>query len=88
MSLAGPGVVAILHDLLLEARDDFYESHNREHMPERTAIPGFGRRRRYIARAGAPECFNLYEADRFEVLGGAASQGARASACAIWGLVS
>ena len=41
MSLAGTGVVAIWHDLLPEAKDDFYEWHNREHMPERVGIPGF-----------------------------------------------
>jgi hypothetical protein len=70
MSLAGTGVVAIWHDLLPEAKDDFYEWHNREHMPERTAIPGFRRGRRYIATTGSPEYFNLYEADIPEVLGG------------------
>jgi hypothetical protein len=70
MSLAGLGVVAIWHDLLPEARDEFYEWHNREHMPERAGIPGFRRGRRYVAIAGAPEFFNLYEADSPEVLGG------------------
>ena len=63
MSLAGKGVVAIWHDLLPEAKDDFYEWHNREHMPERVGIPGFRRGRRYIAISGAPEFFNLYEAE-------------------------
>ena len=71
MSLCGTGVVAIWHDLLPEAKDAFYEWHAREHMPERVAIPGFCRGRRYIASAGAPEYFNLYEADNPEVLGGA-----------------
>lgn len=71
MSLAGTGVVAIWHDLLPEAKADFYEWHNREHMPERVAIPGFRRGRRYLASAGAPEYFNLYEADTPEVLAGA-----------------
>lgn len=70
MSLAGMGVVAIWHDLLPEAKDDFYEWHNREHMPERVGIPGFRRGRRYVAVGGAPEFFNLYEADSPEVLGG------------------
>ena len=37
MSLAGSGVVAIWHDLLPEAKADFYEWHDREHMPERVA---------------------------------------------------
>ncbi len=40
MSLAGMGVVAIWHDLLPEARAEFYEWHNREHMPERAGTPG------------------------------------------------
>ena len=71
MSLCGTGVVAIWHDLLPEAKDAFYEWHAREHMPERVDIPGFQRGRRYIATAGAPEFFNLYEADNPEVLGGA-----------------
>ena len=70
MSLAGTGVVAIWHDLLPEAKSDFYEWHNREHMPERVSIPGFRRGRRYLAIEGTPEFFNLYEADAPEVLGG------------------
>jgi hypothetical protein len=70
MSLAGTGVVAIWQDLLPDAKDDFYEWQNREHMPERVGIPGFRRGRRYIAAKGAPEYFNLYEADSPEVLGG------------------
>ena len=70
MSLAGLGVVAIWHDIAAEARDDFYEWHNREHMPERVGIPGFSRGRRYIAIEGAQEYFNLYEADSAEILGG------------------
>jgi hypothetical protein len=69
MSLAGTGVVAIWHDLLPEAKDDFYEWHNREHMPERAGIPGFRRGRRFIALNAGPEYFNLYEADTVEVLG-------------------
>jgi hypothetical protein len=62
--------VCIWHDLLPEARDDFYQWHNREHMPERVGIPGFRRGRRYGAVEGSPEYFNLYEADSPEVLGG------------------
>ena len=70
MSLAGRGAVCIWHDLAPEATDEFYQWHNREHMPERVAIPGFLRGRRYIAVAGAPAYFNLYEAESAEVLGG------------------
>ncbi len=70
MSLAGRGVVCIWHDLAPEATDEFYQWHNREHMPERVGIPGFLRGRRYIAVAGAPAYFNLYEAESADVLGG------------------
>jgi hypothetical protein len=70
MSLAGLGAVAIWHDLLPAAKDDFYDWHNREHMPERVGIPGFRRGRRYVAISGAPEFFNLYEADSPEILAG------------------
>src|SRR5437868_312042 len=70
MSLAGLGAVCIWHDLLPEARDHFHQWHNREHMPERVGIPGFRRGRRYVAIAGTPKYFNLYEADSAEVLGG------------------
>jgi hypothetical protein len=69
VSLAGLGAVCIWHDLLPEAVDEFYQWHNREHMPERLAIPGFRRGRRFVAVAGAPTYFNLYEADNAEVLG-------------------
>jgi hypothetical protein len=70
MSLIGRGIVAIWHDLLPEARDEFYEWHGREHMPERLDIPGFRRGRRYVALQGAPEFFNLYEADDAQVVSG------------------
>ena len=70
MSLAGQAVVAIWNGIAPEGRIEFYEWHNREHMPERVGIPGFRRGRRYIARYGTPEYFTLYEADSAEVLVG------------------
>jgi hypothetical protein len=70
MSLAGMGIVALWHDLVPDAKEEFYEWHNRERMPERVGIPGFRRGRRYVAVNGAPEFFVLYEADSPEVLGG------------------
>jgi hypothetical protein len=70
MSLAGMGAVAIWHDLLPEAKDEFYEWHNREHMPERVGIAGFRRGRRFAAVHGEPEFFVLYETDSAEVLSG------------------
>jgi hypothetical protein len=70
LSLAGLGAVAIWHDILPAARDEFHEWHNREHMPERVGIPGFHRGRRYAVIGSGPEYFNLYEADSVETLAG------------------
>jgi hypothetical protein len=70
MSLAGEAVVAIWNGIRPEARQEFYEWHCREHMPERAAVPGFRRGRRLIAERGRPEWFTLYEVDRPETLAG------------------
>lgn len=61
MSLLGNGVVAIWNDITDEGRANFYEWHNREHIPERLGVEGFLRGRRYVAREGAPQYFTLYE---------------------------
>jgi hypothetical protein len=70
MSLAGEAVVAIWNGIRPEARQEFYEWHCREHMPERVAVPGFRRGRRLIAERGRPEWFTLYEVDHPETLDG------------------
>jgi hypothetical protein len=70
MSLLGKGAVAIWHDVPREAREDYFEWHNREHLLERVSIPGFLRGRRYAALDGAPELFTLYETESLDVLTG------------------
>lgn len=70
MGLAGKGVVAIWNDIAPEGRAEFYEWHDREHMPERAGIPGFLRGRRYIAVHGSPQYFTLYETASTSVLTG------------------
>ncbi len=71
MSLAGAAVVAIWNDITAEGRANFYEWHNREHMPERLGIPGFLRGRRYVSRDASPAYFTLYEVRDPAVLAGA-----------------
>ena len=71
MSMAGDGVIAIWHDVPAELRADYFEWHDREHVPERVAIPGFRRGRRWIALEGAPEFFTLYETDGPQIHTGA-----------------
>ena len=61
MALAGQGAITIWQDARPEARAEFFEWHNREHVPERLSIPGFLRGRRWMAIEGAPEFFTLYE---------------------------
>lgn len=70
--LAGEAVVAIWNGIAPEAREQFYDWHTNEHMPERVGIPGFRRGRRYIATDAdtMPEFFTLYEADTMQVLQG------------------
>ena len=63
MSLAGEGMIAIRNGVAPDARDDIYEWHNREHMPERVGISGFRRGRRYRAIEADVEFFTLYETD-------------------------
>ena len=72
MSLLGKGAVAIWHDIAAVGRAQFYDWHGNEHMPERVAIPGFLRGRRYVALEADLEFFNLYETRSTDVLSGAA----------------
>lgn len=70
MSLAGRGAICIWNDIAPEGRDTFYDWHLHEHMPERLAVPGFLRGRRYIAldEATRPEFFTLYETQAYDVV--------------------
>lgn len=70
MSLLGTAAVTIWHNVRPEARADYFEWHNREHMAERVGISGFLRGRRYAALHGDPEFCTLYEAESLEVLTG------------------
>lgn len=70
--LAGGAVIAIWNGIAPTARADFYAWHDNEHIPERVAIQGFLRGRRYGAadRATAPAFFTLYEVTDFSVIEG------------------
>ena len=61
MALLGQGAITIWQDARPEARAEFFEWHNREHIAERVGIAGFLRARRWVAIDGAPEFFTLYE---------------------------
>jgi hypothetical protein len=61
MALLGRGVLVFWHGIAPHAEDEFVEWHVREHIPERVALPGFLRGRRYVAVDGHPKFFNFYE---------------------------
>ncbi len=67
-ALLGRAAVVVWNDVAAEGRDQFYEWHDKEHMPERLAIPGFRRGRRYINQGHSPEWLTLYEAGNLDVV--------------------
>ncbi|MGU7773775.1 hypothetical protein ACV229_26785 [Burkholderia sp. MR1-5-21] len=72
MSIMGSAVVLIWNDVVDSGRTDFYEWHNKEHIPERLSIEGFRRGRRYRGAHANPEWLTIYEAADLGVLTGAA----------------
>jgi hypothetical protein len=67
-SLLGAGAVLVWNDVAEDGRQQFYEWHDKEHIPERLAIPGFRRGRRYSRPHHSPEWFTMYEADDLDVV--------------------
>lgn len=61
MALAGDGILGLWFDIAPEKLDDFYEWHNREHMPERLGNAGFRSGRRFVAVRAPRQFFVLYE---------------------------
>ncbi|PKP84486.1 MAG: hypothetical protein CVT80_07870 [Alphaproteobacteria bacterium HGW-Alphaproteobacteria-2] len=66
--LLGTGVLAIWNGIANGQDDAFLRWHVEEHIPERVAVPGFLRARRYVALHGQPRYFNFYEVVEPEVL--------------------
>ena len=62
MALPGTGAIIIWNDIAAEGREDFYNWHLNEHIPERLAVPGFLSGSRYIALTPetTPEFLTLY----------------------------
>lgn len=63
MGLLGDGILAIWNDIAPGGDAEFDLWHTREHVPERVAVPGFLRGRRYAAISGGPRYFTLYETE-------------------------
>jgi hypothetical protein len=61
-ALLGQALVLIWNDVVPEGREQFYDWHDKEHIPERLALPGFCRGRRFVRLGHSPEWLTLYEA--------------------------
>ncbi len=68
MALLGNAILAVWNDVDPEHEDDFNEWYYREHIPERTMVPGLTRGRRYRAEEGTPRYMAFYEAASMDVL--------------------
>jgi hypothetical protein len=68
MPLLGNAILAVWNEVDPDAEDDFNEWYFREHIPERTMVPGLHRGRRYRAEGGSPRYMAFYEAASMDVL--------------------
>ena len=66
--MLGKGALVFWNGILPGADEEFLSWHVSEHIPERVALPGFLRGRRYVAHHGSPRYFNFYETETPEVL--------------------
>jgi len=67
-ALLGAGAVVVWNDIKPEGREAFYAWHDKEHVVERLALPGFRRGRRYRKAGHSPEWLTLYEANDLDAL--------------------
>jgi hypothetical protein len=69
MATHGKGLLAVWTDVEPAAEAEFNRWYDREHLPERAAVPGFLNARRYGAVQAAPRYFAAYDTRSLEVLG-------------------
>jgi hypothetical protein len=68
MTQTAPGLLFVMTDIPAEIEADFNHWYDREHIPERLAVPGFAGARRYRAVEGAPAYQALYDLESVAVL--------------------
>jgi len=68
MPLSGQGMLITIMDAAPAEEADFNRWYDREHIIERTAIPGFLESRRYLAVDGAPKYVNFYTTENIAAL--------------------
>lgn len=70
--MIGDGALGIWMDVDARGLDDFNAWYRQQHLPERLAVPGFLRGRRYESAGDGPRYFTLYETESAAVLASAA----------------
>jgi hypothetical protein len=68
MTLSGKAVPGVWNDVDPAAEGDYDDCYLHEHIPERLAVPGMLRGRRYRADDGSPRYMAFYEAATIDVL--------------------
>lgn len=68
MALLGKAILAVWNEVAPADEADFADWYLREHIPERTSVPGMTRGRKYRALDGSPANMALYEARSLDVL--------------------
>ena len=71
MALLGPAALILSFDVAAEAIVEHDDWHSHEHLPERLGITGFRRGSRWLALAGEPRYFVMYEVDELATLSSA-----------------
>jgi len=71
MALLGQAAMILSFDVAAEAIAEHDDWHSHEHLPERLAIAGFRRGSRWLALAGEPRYFVMYEVDELATLSSA-----------------
>ena len=62
------GLLLVMMDIDPEHEAEFNEWYEKEHVPERLAVPGFISGRRFRAVEGAPKYLALYELENADVV--------------------
>ncbi len=68
MAMLTDAILAVWNDVEPALEAEFNEWYIRDHLPDRLAIPGFRRGRRWLSAGGSPRYFTFYEIDDVGVM--------------------
>ena len=68
MAMLTEAVLAVWNDVEPSREAEFNDWYVKDHLPDRLAIPGFRRGRRWLSEGGSPRYFTFYEIDAVGVM--------------------